>query len=221
VAYTWSHSIDDGSGSSGLETGGGARSNPYNFAADRGSSTFDIRHALRINGVYTLPFHRNQVVSGWQISGILSKTTGPPLLLAIGADWALTGQATYQRPNLKPGYTADSIGLHTLAHWYDVNAFELQPQGTEGNLGRDVIRGPGVFNADLSLLKDTKISKISEQFTVQFRAEFFNFLNHPNFANPNVTLFSGTAYNPAAGQITATNPGTIPRQIQFAIKINF
>jgi hypothetical protein len=221
VAYTWSHSIDDGSGSSGLETGGGARSNPYNFAADRGSSTFDIRHALRLNGVYTLPFKRNLLVSGWQISGILSKTTGPPLLLAIGADQALTGQATYQRPNLLPGYTADSIKLGTLAHWYNVNAFALQPQGTEGNLGRDVIRGPGVFNSDISLLKDTKITKISEQFVVQFRAEFFNFLNHPNFGTPNVTLFSGNAYNPAAGQITATNPGTIPREIQFALKLNF
>jgi uncharacterized membrane protein len=223
VAYTLGHSIDDGSGSSGLETGGGPRSNPYNFAADRGNSTFDIRHALRINGIYMLPFHRNLFVSGWQISGILSKTTGPPLLLATGFDQALVGPSSTvnERPNLNPGFTADSITIGTVGRWYNPAAFSLQPKGTEGNLGRDVIRGPGIFNADISLLKDTRITKISEQFVVQFRAEFFNFLNHPNFGTPNLSIFTASGPNPAAGQITTSNPGTIPRQIQFAMKINF
>jgi hypothetical protein len=168
--------------------------------------------------VYRLPFNRNRLVSGWQISGIVSKTTGPPLLLTTGSDWGLTGQATYQRPNLNPGFTADSIRVGTIAEWYNPAAFSLPPQGTLGNLGRDIIRGPGVFNADVSLLKDTKIR---EQISLQFRAEFFNVLNHENFAVPALSIFSGANPNPAAGQITASNPGTIPRQIQFALKLNF
>jgi len=223
VAYTWSHSIDDGSASSGLETGGGPRSDPYDFALDRGASTFDIRQALRVNGVYTLPFKRNVFVSGWQLSGILSKTTGPPLLLTTGFDRELVGPSATgnERPNLNPGFNAQSIVVGAVGEWYNPLAFSLQPSGTMGNLGRDIIRGPGVFNADLSLVKDTRITKISEQFVVQFRAEFFNFLNHENFGTPNLTLFTTAGANAAAGQITTSNPGTIPRQIQFAIKINF
>jgi hypothetical protein len=220
VAYTWAHSIDDGSGSSGLETGGGPRSDPYDFALDRGSSTFDARQALRINGVYTLPFKKNRLVSGWQISGILSKSTGLPLLLTTGFDRELVGPSSTvnERPNLVPGYTAQSIVVGSVNEWFNPAAFVLQPLGTMGNLGRDIIRGPGVFNSDISLLKDTRIR---ERFVLQFRAEFFNFLNHENFGTPNLTLFTTAGANSAAGQITTSNPGTIPRQIQFALKLNF
>jgi len=221
-AYTWSHSIDDGSGSSGLETGGGPRSNPYNFAADRGSSTFDIRHAFRINSVYTFPFHRNKLVEGWQLSGIMSKTTGPPLLLQTGSDWARVGGSAFtnQRPNLNPGFNADNVVIQNDRQWLNPAAFSLEPEGTLGNLGRDVIRGPGLFNVDAALIKDTKIR---EHLGIQFRAEFFNILNHENFFIPatNLALFAGTALNPTAGLITQTNPGTTSRQIQFALKLNF
>jgi Carboxypeptidase regulatory-like domain/TonB-dependent Receptor Plug Domain len=223
VNYTWAHSIDDGSASSGLETGGGGRSNPYDFASERGDSTFDIRHAVRINGVYTLPFKGNKFVEGWQISGIMSKTTGPPIIITTGIDQALTGQAGNQRPNFAPGVTAGSIETGTVNEWYNPLGYTLQPIGTEGNAGRDIIRGPGVFNMDASVLKDTRIPKISEQFTIQFRAEFFNFLNHENFGIPNLSLFTSSsgARNAAAGQIVSSNPGTIPREIQFAVKLIF
>ena len=223
VAYTYAHSIDDGSASSGLETGGGGRSNPYNFASERGNSSFDIEHTVRVNGVYTLPFKGNKFVEGWQISGIMTKTTGPPIIVATGIDQALTGQAGNQRPNITPGFNVSSMQVGTVNQWYNPLGYTLQPIGTEGNAGRDILRGPGVFNMDAALLKDTKIPKISEQFTVQFRAEFFNFLNHENFGIPNLSLFTSSsgARNPAAGQIVSSNPGTIPRQIQFALKIIF
>jgi hypothetical protein len=223
VAYTWGHSIDDGSASSGLETGGGGRSNPYNFAADRGNSTFDIRQTLRVNGTWDLPFHGNQLVRGWRLAGILSKTTGPPIIIATGIDQALTGQAGNQRPNLTPGYTADSIKVGKVNEWYNPLGYTLQPVGTEGNAGRDIITGPGVFNLDSSLTKETRITKISEQFAVEFKAEFFNVLNHENFGIPNLSLFTSNTggRNGAAGQITTSNPGTVPRQIQFGLKIIF
>jgi hypothetical protein len=223
VAYTWGHSIDDGSASSGLETGGGGRSNPYNFASERGNSTFDIRHTVRVNGVYRLPFKGNKFIEGWQISGIMSKSTGPPIIIATGIDQALTGQAGNQRPNITPGATADSTQIGTVNQWYNPLSYTIQPVGTEGNAGRNIIRGPGVFNMDASILKDTKIPKISEQFAVQFRAEFFNILNHENFGIPNLSLFTSTtgARNAAAGQIVTSNPGTIPREIQFGLKLIF
>jgi len=220
AAYTWSHCIDDGSGSSGLETGGGPRSNPYDFRADRGNCTFDLRHSLRVNSVYMFPFRGNRLVEGWQLSGIMSRTTGYPLLLTTGSDRALVGGSATgnQRPSLVSGFTADSIVQNNRLQWYNPNAFVLQPEGTPGNLGRGVIRGPKLFNLDFSVLKDTKIR---EQVTLQFRAEFFNILNHENFAAPNLNIFAGTAINPTAGLITATNPGTTSRQIQFALRLSF
>ena len=110
-----------------------------------------------------------------------------------------------------------------MGQWYNPLAYSIQTQGTEGNAGRDIIRGPGVFNADAALVEGYAHPEISELFAVQFRAEFFNFLNHENFGIPNLSLFTSAtgARNPAAGQITTSNPGTIPRQIQFAIKVVF
>lgn len=230
-AYTWSHCIDDGSGSSGLETGGGPRSNPYDFRSDRGSCTFDLRHSFRVNGVYKLPFKGNRVIEGWQLNGIMSRTTGPPLLLTTGFDRALVGGSATgnQRPSLAPGFTADSIEQDIRTQWYNPAGFVLQPEGTPGNLGRDEIRGPKLFNMDISLLKDTRIR---ENINLQFRAEFFNILNHENFGTPNLNIFStanlkpssdGLVHgnNPSAGLILNTNPGTNPRQIQFGLRLSF
>jgi len=91
-----------------------------------------------------------------------------------------------------------------------------------GNSGRNKIYGPGVVNLDFSIFKNNYIKRISESFNVQFRAEFFNVLNHPNFQAPlnNSTLFNqnGTAVG-GAGSIDSTS--TDPRQIQFGMKINW
>ncbi len=88
--------------------------------------------------------------------------------------------------------------------------------GTYGNLGRGVFSGPGLADLDLSLFKTTRVS---EKTSLQFRAEFFNILNHPNFGTPNATVFSSGAINASAGLITAL--ATTPRQIQFGLKAIF
>ncbi len=166
-----------------------------------------------------LPFKGNRFVEGWQISGILSRTTGYPLLLTTGFDQALVGGSATgnQRPSLAPGFTADSIEQDIRTQWYNPAGFALQTPGTPGNLGRNIIRGPKLFNMDLSVLKDTKLT---ERLKLQFRAEFFNILNHENFAAPSLSIFTATgAVNPTAGLITATNPGTTSRQIQFALRL--
>ena len=93
-----------------------------------------------------------------------------------------------------------------------------------GNSGRNILIGPGVTSLDFSLFKNNYIKRISERFNIQFRAEIFNILNHPNFAPPvqgvNTDIFDGTgAPNPAAGLLTRTT--TTAREIQFALKIIF
>ncbi len=93
----------------------------------------------------------------------MSKTTGPPIIIATGIDQALTGQAGNQRPNLTPGFTADTIKVGKVNEWFNPLGYSLQAAGTEGNAGRDIITGPGVFNLDSSLTKETRIPKISEQ----------------------------------------------------------
>jgi hypothetical protein len=230
VAYTWSKSLDDGSGSSGLETGGGPRSNPYDFRYEWGPSTFDIRQALRVNGIYRLPFRGNALVEGWQFNGIMSATTPPPVTVITGFDRAQvrgsSATGSFQRPNLVAGRTADDIRIADTSNvlgnsrFFDVTAFTLQDAGTLGNLGRNVIRGVGLFNLDISVVKDTRMKMISESAVLQFRAEAFNILNHVNFAQPNGSVFTATgARNPNFGAITAQNG--FSRQIQFALRLNF
>jgi hypothetical protein len=219
AAYTWSHSIDTASATSGLETGGGTQSNPYCFCQDRGDSAFDIRSAFRLNGVYVLPFKGNGFVRGWQLSGVLSATTGLPLNVWDGFDRVGT-VAGSPRPNFNAAFTGNVIeGSPT--QWFNPAAFSLQTVGTFGNLGRDALRNPGLFDTDFALMKETRIPKVSEQFAIQFRAEFFNIFNHVNFTGlSNVAAFTGTgALNPTSGAFLST--ATTSRQIQFGLKLNF
>jgi hypothetical protein len=178
-----------------------------------------------VNGLAALPFHGNRLVEGWQISGILSAYSGVPFNLYDGYfDRAAFGNTNgpvnnFARPNYISGCNPVA-GAQTIAEWFNPNCYALEPAGTFGNTGRNSLRGPGFFNADISLLKDTKIN---DKLNLQFRAEFFNFLNHENFALPNSVLFSSPAgaISSTAGRITSSNSGSTPRQIQFGLKLNF
>ena len=135
------------------------------------------------------------------------------------------------------GGTAIAAGtpLGTPTLWYDPCAFTTQPQGFLGTEGRNYLRGPGYDSLNFSVVKDTSIGFLGEGGKVEFRAEFFNLFNHPNFQLPNkagATAYAGTCGglitacgasvqnpNSAAGTITSTN-GTA-RQIQFGLKILF
>jgi hypothetical protein len=102
----------------------------------------------------------------------------------------------------------------TPTQWFNPAAFVLPPAGTYGNAGRDILTGPGLTEFDMSLFKTTAIS---ERINVQFRAECFNLLNHPNFGMPVVSTFSSGAVSPTAGVITYTT--TTQREIQFGLKL--
>jgi hypothetical protein len=228
VSYTYSHCLDFGSATYGQEgINNGGNQNPYNLAADRSNCGFDIRQALRANAVYYLPLRGNKLIEGWQASGILTATTGPWLTPTTGFDQIGMQNAGADRPNVLAN--CGNLVLGTASQWFNPACFSIPgpvsgPNGTlvgfPGNASRTSIPGPHLTTLDFSVLKDTKIAKISESFNVQFRAEFFNILNHTNFGLPNQNIFtqSGTV-SQTAGQIT-TMVGT-PRQIQFGLKFLF
>jgi len=236
AAYTYSKCLDTGafgiSSYNGPATPG-AVMNPFNQTTDRGPCSYDLTHTLRLNSIVALPFHGNRLVEGWQISGILSAYGGPPFNVAAGFDRAVfqTAAGNTPRPNYAPNNPALTQGAITypacnnqpiigsVPAWFNPNCFQLEPVGTFGNTGRNSLRGPGFFNTDIALLKDTKLS---ERFRLQFRAEFFNILNHENFGLPSVNVFSASsAINGSAGLITASNANSTPRQIQFGLKLMF
>jgi hypothetical protein len=219
-SYTWSKCMDDGGYLGSFNTfGTTGPTNPYNAKTDNGPCAYDINHILKANALYALPFKGNRLVSGWRASGIFSWNTGLPVNITDGYDQSTGGSlyAIAARPNLNPGFSNNPI-IGTANEWYNPAAFSIEAPGTLGNLGRDTVRGPHIADLDFSLTKDTKIS---ERINSQFRAEFFNILNHTNLGLPNNSLFVSTNGAPTgtAGQITSI-VGT-PRQIQFALKLIF
>lgn len=224
VAYTWSKCMDYGAfgvGSfNGPSTGStpSAIENPFNQAIDHAVCGYDIPQVLRINGVWALPFHANRLVSGWQLSGILSSYSGVPINVNTGFDRADFGSGNTPRPNYVAGCNPYS-GAQTVFEWFNPACYTIEPVGQFGDTGRDTLRGPRFFDTDVSLAKETIIR---EQIKLQFRAEIFNIFNHENLGLPNNNVFSASgAPNASAGVITSSNPGSTPRQIQFGLKLTF
>jgi len=230
--YTWSKDLDFNSALTGAQAGNQAQMvlNRNDLGQDWGPSALDIRNQASISSLYALPFGHGQrffsggdangfvsrVASGWQLNGIATLLSGFPFTPLIGANRSGDGDTRNpDRPSLNPAFSGPVV-LGNPNQWFNPNAFVLPTAGTYGNLGRGVYRGPGLADLDLSLFKTTRLT---ERTNLQFRAEFFNALNHPNFGIPNTTVFSGTAFNPSAGLITATN--TTSRQIQFGLKLFF
>jgi len=218
LSYTYSHCVDLAYTYGGLggNNGTSAWNNPYDGSTDKGSCSYDIRHNLTFNAVYRFPFKGNRLVEGWQLSGIETYRTGVPFTVTTGFDTALLGNnfAT-PRPNRIAG--CDITANQSRIHWFNPDCFQLPARGTLGNAGRNIGTGPNYTTLDVNLSKDTKMT---EATSLQFRAEFFNVLNHTNFNYPTLGAFSSNGSpNPNAGTITSTI-GT-SRQIQFALKLVF
>jgi len=221
VSYTWSKSIDNGSGSYGLD-GGGTTTDPFDISVNRGLSNFDSRHNFRASGIYELPFTATgavgKLVGGWSVTGIYRQLSGSPFSPTAATSSTHNSSGSSQsRPDVIAGCKLYP-DVQTRLNWFNPNCYVMQPLGTYGNAARNSLIGPGLWNLDISLLKDTRLK---EQLTLQFRAEAFNILNHPNFGNPASQIFSSlTGTRQAnAGQITTTT--TDPRQIQLALKLLF
>jgi hypothetical protein len=229
--YTWSKSIDESSGLIGNIHANDTQtpSDPYNLKQDYAPSAMDIRHQVSGNLSYELPFGKgkqwmsgvhgatDKLVSGWEVNSIVTHLSGFDLTPFIGANQSGNGDTNApDRPNLVPGFTADTAVTGNPNAWFNPAAFALQPSGTFGNLGRGRLRGPGLANWDLSISKNTAIS---ERVRLQFRAEAFNIANHTNFGAPILSLFANGQFSPTAGKIQNTT--TTSRQLQFGLKLVF
>lgn len=231
LSYTYSHCLDDGSGSYGLELGALGQLDPYDPRYDYGNCTFDLRHNFVANVIYTLPFRGNRLVEGWQLSGIFTAQSGSPFSISDGFDQAgLSNNAQSTRPDVVPGCnpyvrTREPFPGSPIdePQWINSSCFTLQPVGTLGDAGRNTLIGPRFLNLDFALLKNTKIT---ERLQAQFRAEFFNIANRTDFGLTNASLF--TAAGPADTGVRSPTygfiGGTVPnsqREIQFALKLLF
>ncbi len=223
--YTCSKSLDDGTAwnSSVASNAPGFVMFPLNPKWDWGPSTTDVRHLAVINGTYELPFgkaggQRAKAIGGWSVSAIGSIQSGLPFTPQLG--YNPTGNGDSRNP-IRPSYNAAFTGnviLDRPDRYFDANAFVAPAAGTYGNVGRDVLTGPGLATVDFSALKKTALT---ERVSLQFRAEFFNILNRSNFGTPNAVVFTSASATPAptAGVITST--ATSSRQIQFGLKLLF
>jgi hypothetical protein len=229
--YTWSKTLDDGDSLNATTSGGepALASNPFNLRADKGLANFNVTGAAAINGVYELPFgHGRQfvsnargfgdtMISGWSINSVVTLQSGFPFTPQLSYNPSNTGDTRNPvRPFVNPAFTGPVI-IGSPSEWFNPAAFLAPPaaSGFYGNLGRDTLIGPGLATWDFSLLKDTRLH---ENMNLQFRAEFFNILNHVNFNTPNAVVFT-PALSPTAGLITSTS--TTSRQIQFALKLRW
>jgi hypothetical protein len=234
--YTFASNLDDGSA---WNTSVSANTPafvmyPGNPGLDYGPAATNIRHAGAINGTWELPFSHvlpanpaaRQLVDGWSLSGIATLQSGFPLSPQLGYNPTGNGDTRNPvRPDRTPGFSGP-LYAKTVQQWFNPAAFSAPDSGTFGNVGRDTLTGPGLSELDLSLAKSTTIH---ERLRAQFRAEFFNVLNHSNFTTPNPVVYSSgptpktptaeATVSPTAGVISAT--ATTSRQIQFGLKLLF
>jgi len=220
---TWSKSLDMNSGLTGAQSSNQAQMilDRNNVHGDWGPSALNAKYQGSVSVHYDLPFRTGasmarRVLGGWQADGIATMLSGFPFTPQVGSNRSGDGDTRNpDRPNLNAAFSGPVI-LGQANEWFNPNAFTLPAYGTYGNVGRCVYSGPGLANLDVSMLKETQVM---ERVHLQFRAEFFNVLNHANLGTPNATVFSNGAISSSAGVITAT--ATTSRQIQFGLKLVF
>jgi hypothetical protein len=223
ASYTYSHNIDDSPGTLDQQSD---RVDFFNFAHERANSNLDLRHSLIVSALYELPFGKgrsiggdmsgvaNAIVGGWQINPAVVMQSGMPF------DVISSGQGLRTRPDL----VGNLHQIGSINQWFDTSAFADPPTvnigGTgavfarPGNSPRNPFMGPGHRHLDVALFKNFKVG---ERFTTQFRSQFYNVTNHPQFGQPNGDISSG-----------AQNFGTVrgstlsgERQIEFALRVTF
>lgn len=230
ASYWWSKSLDY---VSSLNMAGSAPTlvagendlaqNPFDLRAEHGPSLFDATHRFVFSGTFGLPAWHSAppalglLVNGWQLNTIVSLASGTPFTVYDSDNAPMQGSAPEitgffsSRPNV---LSDPNNGPHTPNEWVSRSAYQMltpaDNPGQFGNEGRNAVRGPGFATADFSLFKNFSVT---ERAQLQFRAEAFNSLNHPNFLLPENDLAS-----PEFGQILQAAP---PRLLQLALKFIF
>ena len=221
VAYTFSKVLDTNGGDSDFVNG---PQDENNHRANYGPADFSIKQRLVMTPIWQLPLGKghlflnqggvtNVLAGGWELSGIITFQTGFPYTILSNIDYSNTN-SFFPRPDR----TCNGAGPQTVAEWFNVTCFNTDALSTAlaagtprfGNSGRNILTGPGIQRWDVSLIKR---SAITEKVNLEFRAEFFNIFNHPNFGLPGTTF--GTD---SFGVITDAASG---RDIQLGLKLKF
>jgi hypothetical protein len=218
TSFTWSKYLDnDTAGDGSGPPGNSGFQNPYCFTCAYGRSASDFERRFVESFVYKIPtptnygaFARN-LAGGWQVSGIFTYQSGFPVTPMVSFD--NSESETYaDHPDVVPGVPFFGPGFRTPTHWFNPAAFVVAPPKQFGNAGKGIINGPNLIDLDGGVMRNFRLS---ERAHLQFRAEFFNLPNHPNFADPNNDIDLTTV----VGSITKTT--TTSRQLQFALKLVF
>jgi hypothetical protein len=219
--YTWSHMLSnqDSSGR-GTMMGTQAYQRAYNPDINYGSSNFDVRHAFKGHVVYALPFGKgktylsqnavaDKVIGGWTFSGTLVAQTGSPFtpVMATNNSYSQSSNNSWY-PNMVGDWRLDNPSINS---WFNVNAFATPTAGTFGNMGRNIVLGPGLFSLNSSLAKSFRIW---EKVRFDLSANANNILNHPVFGVPDRLIGAGHV-----AKITSTRVGS--RNIEMVLKLVF
>lgn len=216
--YTLSHAINDDS------QGGGGPTTPQNvncILCERASSAVDQRHSLYGSFIYALPFASSRRWGGWSVSGVNSFYTGWPVNVTITRKAAAVpdGNTTNQRPDYVAGTSLRPASGRSIDDWINLAAFTTPANGTFGDAGRNIARGPGLFQIDGALQKNTNIN---ERLAVIFRADVFNVFNHPNYGSPNANVSSPATFGRITSLENTTPIGTGgPRSVQLSLRLKF
>jgi len=245
--YTWSHEIDDATHLSMEGQEGFGNADPFDIRhVERGNGDLDLRHRFVATASYELPFGRNfsgvrkTLLGGWQTNMVWVWNSGSPFSLTDNYSgfgnsvYAGVGGGPTRPDQIASASVSDPSTNHNCgcgAEWFNRQAFVIPTLGTIGNFRRNSLYGPQFRHVDFSVFKDFEMT---ERYKVQFRAEFFNITNTPNYFVPNDQNVSATTnlvptlaqHNAgqtgiAFAQIDRMNPNYTPRQVQFALKFLF
>ena len=222
-SYTWSKAIDNQSNGTDMAIASGQYpQDPWNAHLDRGLSSFDVAQRFVASFVWKLPFGRggalgrnfpgpvDSVITGWQISGVLTAQSGSPFSVLMScAD--INAEGNNCRPNRIASGGSGARG-QAIAEWFNTSAFRIPATPAYGNAGRNILFGPGMQNLDLGFSRSFRWND-NEVRRIQIRGEFFNSLNHTNFALPVNSIDS-----PSFGSIITAAPG---REIQLGARVEF
>jgi hypothetical protein len=236
ASYTFSKTMTNVTGSGTFPNGGSLYDNNLDLRQSWGPADFDTRHRFVTNLVYNLPVVANdrgfvgKVLSDWSLSGVIVIQSGPPLTFTDSRSGTIYGSSS-QLAQLCPGETAANIITpgsvqSKLNDYFSAAAFCAPPTIGNGfgfgNTVRGIVYGPGQHNADLAVVKEIPIRGLTDGTHLEFRAEFFNAFNTPQFAS--TTTVQGATQPTAVGSLNFGQINTMsvaPRLIQFGLKYIF